>query len=372
MPNRRQFIKDVASATAGIFFTGCSLFETTAFAQQQRGGTGKRREVMVGGRRVRTVDVHCHCFIREAVDMVKGYDQAKSLASSLDTPEGKKLNLVSIQDRLRDMDEQGIDIQALGLASTHFHYWADRDLATKLVKFQNEKLAELHAAYPDRFAPLATVAMQHPDLAVEQLEYAMKKLGMRGIMINANVNGEELASPKFHAFLAKAEELGAFVFMHPSGVPEADRRFQGTGRLNNVVGNPLDTAVALSHMIFEGTLDRFPGLKLCAAHGGGFLASYSGRSDHCAEFDTACKPVKKRPSEYLKQLCFDSLVYTGEGLRHLVAEVGADRVLLGTDYPYIMGNTDGVNHILNTPGLSDADKRAILGGNAAKLLGLGR
>lgn len=368
MSDRREFLKEMAGATAGIFFTGCGLVES-ALALQQPGGSGKRREVAVGGRRVRTIDIHCHCYIREAVNMVKGYDQAKPLQASLDTAEGKKLNLTAVKDRLKDMDEQGIDIQAVGLATTHFHYWADRDLATLLVRLQNEKIAELCSTYPDRFVGLGTVAMQHPDLAAEQMQEALKKLGLRGIMINANINGEELAAPKFDPFWAKAEELGAFIFMHPSGVPEADRRLQGSGRLGNVIGNPLDTTVALSHMIFEGTLDRYPGLKLCAAHGGGFLGSYIGRSDHCAEFDPACKS-KKRPSEYLKQLYFDSLVYTGEGLRHLAAEVGAERILLGTDYPYGMGDTDAVNHILGTPGLTDAQKQAILGDNAAKLLGI--
>ncbi len=370
MSDRRKFLKDLASATAGMFFVGCGLVDS-AMAFQQPAGSGKRREVVVGGRRVRTVDIHCHCYIREAVDLVKNYDQAKPVQASLDTPEGQKLNSTNVKDRLQQMDEQGIDIQAVGLATTHFFYWAERDLAGQLVKLQNEKLSELCAAYPDRFVGLGTVAMQYPDLAAEQLEQAMKKLGMRGVMINANINGEELASAKFHPFWAKAEELGAFVFMHPSGVPEADRRFQGSGRLSNVIGNPLDTTVALSHMIFEGTLDRYPGLKLCAAHGGGFLGSYIGRSDHCADFDSACKTVKKPPSQYLKQLYFDSLVYTAEGLHHLVAEVGAERILLGTDFPYVMGNTDAVTHVLGTPGLSDAQREAILGGTAAKLLRIG-
>ena len=273
MTSRRQFLKRAAGATAGVYFTGCELM-TTASAMLQAPSAAKRREVMVGGRRVRTIDVHCHCYIPESWDLIKSYDKAKPLESSLNSPEGKQLNLVSIGDRLRQMDEQGIDVQAVGLATTHFHYWAERDLAEKLGKLQNQKLAELCARYPDRFAGLAAVAMQHPDLAAEQLQEAIKKLGLRGVMINANINGEELSNAKFHPFWAKAESLGAFVFIHPSGVPEADRRLQGSGRLGNVIGNPLDTTVALSHLIFEGTLDRFPGLKLCAAHGGGFLGSY--------------------------------------------------------------------------------------------------
>ena len=138
---------------------------------------------------------------------------------------------------------------------------------------------------------------------------------------------------------------------------------------SNVIGNPLDTTIALSHLIFDGTLDRFPALKICAAHGGGYLPSYAARSDHgCLTFPNSCnKTLKKHPSEYLKQLYFDSLVFTPEGLRHLVAEVGASQIVLGTDYPYPWMST-AVEHVLATPGLSDADREAILGGNAAKLL----
>jgi aminocarboxymuconate-semialdehyde decarboxylase len=188
-------------------------------------------------------------------------------------------------------------------------------------------------------------------------------------MIGTEVNGEELSDPKFYPFWSKAEELDVLVFIHPVGFSDGQKRFQGNGNLGNVIGNPLATTVALSHLIFEGTLDHFPGLKICAAHGGGFLASYIGRSDHCIEHSSdTCEPVGKLPSEYLKQLYFDSLVYTSEGLRHVIAEVGSSQVLLGTDYPYAMGNPDGVNHVLNVPGLDDDQKRAILAGNAARLL----
>jgi aminocarboxymuconate-semialdehyde decarboxylase len=170
--------------------------------------------------------------------------------------------------------------------------------------------------------------------------------------------------------------LGVLVFIHPQGFSEGQQRFQGNGTLGNVIGNPLETTVALSHLIFEGTLDRFPGIKICAAHGGGFLASYIGRSDHCIEFNgdfpAACKPLKKRPSEYLKQLYFDSIVFTGEGLHHLAAETGSTQIVLGTDYPYGMGDPAAVDHILHAPGFKDAERIAMLGGTAAKLLGITR
>ena len=270
-------------------------------------------------------------------------------------------------DRLQKMDAQGIDVEAISINPTW--YAADREAARKLVKFQNEKLAEFCAAHADRFVGFATAALQHPDLAAEQLEEGVKKMGLRGGSIGASVNGEELASPKFDPFWAKAEELGVVLFMHPQGAPELRSRLQGNGVLTNVIGNPLDTTIALSHLIFEGTFDRFPGLKICAAHGGGYLPSYVDRSDHgCVTFPEQCsKTLKKHPSEYLRQLYIDSLVFTSEALRHLIAECGVSQIMMGTDYPFPW-TTTSVDHILNTPGLSDSEKAAILGDNAVRLL----
>ena len=183
-------------------------------------------------------------------------------------------------ERLRAMDEQGIDVEALSI--NPYWYKTDRDLARQIIKVQNEKLAEACAAHPDRFVAFATVALQHPDLAAEQLEEGVKKLGLRGAAIGGSVNGEEISDPKFHPFWAKAEQLGVVVFIHPQGAgiaAEIPKRLKGNGYLENVIGNPLETTIALSHLIFEGTLDTFPGLKICAAHAGGYLPSYAGRSD---------------------------------------------------------------------------------------------
>jgi aminocarboxymuconate-semialdehyde decarboxylase len=231
-------------------------------------------------------------------------------------------------------------------------------------------MAELCAAHPDRFVGMASVALQYPYLAAQQLEEGVKKLGMRGCLIGGTVNGQELSARKFHPFWAKAEELGVLVFLHPQGVPDLEKRLQGNGLLTNVIGNPLETTIALSHLIFEGTLDRFPGLKLCAAHGGGYLPSYSARSDHgCLTFPERCSktPLQKRPSEYVRDLYYDSIVFTPEALRHLVAECGASQIVMGTDYPYPWTST-AVEHILDTPSLSDAERAAILGDTACKLL----
>jgi aminocarboxymuconate-semialdehyde decarboxylase len=204
------------------------------------------------------------------------------------------------------------------------------------------------------------------------MKYAVKNLDMRGFMITGSVNGMELSDPKLHPFWAAAEELGTVIFIHPRNFPAGQSRLEGNGRLDNVIGNPLETTIALSHLIFEGTLDRFPGVKICAAHGGGYLPSYSGRSDHCVEFASKfCKAVGKLPSAYLQeQLYFDSLVYSTDILAHLISQVGADRIVLGTDFPFEMGNTAAVDHLLSVPNLSDEAREAILGSTAAGLLGI--
>ena len=353
MVNRRMFCKG-AGMLAGAFVGG-RAYGGAAMGLVQPGGAAAGRPVTVGGRRVKTVDVHAHCVVPGVMEMIGQRTPANAA-------------LVIGTDRLQQMDAQGIDIEVLSI--NPFWYAVERDLARRLIRTQNEKLSAFCAAHPDRFAGLATVALQHPDLAAEQLEEGIKAMGLRGVSIGASVNGEELASKRFDPFWAKAEGLRAPIFIHPQGVPDLGR-LQGNGVLTNVIGNPLDTTIALSHLIFEGTLDRFPGLRICAAHGGGYLPSYADRSDHgCLTFPEQCTgTLQKRPTEYLKQLYFDSLVFTGEALRHLVAVCGASQIVLGTDYPYPWTST-AVRHVLDAPGLSDADRVAILGGNAATLLNI--
>jgi aminocarboxymuconate-semialdehyde decarboxylase len=216
------------------------------------------------------------------------------------------------------------------------------------------------------------MALQHPDLAVQQLEEGVKKLGLRGVSVGGSVEGRELADPKFHPVWAKAEELGCLIFIHPVGTPELEPRLGGNGGLTNTIGNPLETTLALSHLIYEGTLDRFPGLKICAAHGGGYLPSYADRSDAvCVTFPDRCAsvPLKKKPSEYLRQMFYDSIVFSPEALRHLATQVGSSQIVMGTDYPFPWTDTS-VDHILKTPGLSDTERAAMLGDTAARLLGI--
>jgi len=350
MTNRREFLKE-AAATAGVVFTGCGLLNRRLGAQV--GNAGRRRKVMVGGRPVRTIDIHAHVIVPEATALL-GVKTAPDNAS------------VMAPGRFQTMDEWGTDMQALSINPTW--YSVERGVARQVIQVQNEKLAELCTKYPDRFVAFASVALQFPDMAAEQLEEGVKKYNLRGAAIGGHVNGDELSAAKFDPFWKKAEELGCVVFMHPQGIPEMQKRFQGSGGLTNVIGNPLETTIFLSHLIFDGTLDRFPGLKICSAHAGGYLPSYAARSDYgCVRFPESCKANKKKPSEYLRQLYFDSMVFTPEGLRHLVAECGVSQIMIGTDYPFPWSTTT-VDHVLNTPGLSDADKRAILSENAAKLL----
>ena len=368
MPDRREFLRRTFGASAGIFCTACGLRHASAQGAGPQ-GTSKRREVSVGGRRIRTIDVHCHCTVADVLDLVKGTAMERALRQQLTGSLGFPVG----DARIADMDGDGIDIQAMSINA--YWYGADRDLARRIVDMQNEKLAKMCAVYPDRVTAFATVALQFPELAAEQLERGVKELGLCGAAIGGSVEGEELSSRNFDPFWAKAEALQALVFIHPQTAPEStgvSKRIQGSGALGNVIGNPLETTIALSHLIFEGTLDRFPNLKICAAHGGGYLPSYAARMDHgCSVFPAQCKgpALKKQPSEYLKQLYFDSIVFTPEGLRHLVAECGASQVVIGTDYavPWVK---DPVDLILNTPTLSDADRIAILGGTAAKLLRL--
>jgi len=364
MTSRRKFIKDTAGAISSVVFTSCGLLGAAPARAQAK--AAKRTPVMVNGKRVKTIDVHAHCLIPEALALLG--DEAKSIFPQT---KGAQQFLIVLEERLAGMDAQGVDMEVLSI--NPFWYRRERDLVTQLIKIQNEKLAELCATKPDRLAAFASLALQFPDLAVQQLEEAVKKYGLTGAAIGGSVGGEDFSDPKFHPVWAKAEELGAVLFIHPQSTPELAKRFKGNGWLSNTIGNPLDTTIALQHLIFEGTLDKYPRLKVCAAHGGGYLPSYAPRSDHsCFISPQNCNPdivLKKKPTEYLNQLYFDALVFTPEALRHLVAQVGASQVVIGTDHP-IPWEEHPVDHIMSTKSLSDAQKIAILGGNAAKLFGM--
>ena len=347
----------LTSALSALAFIPCAMAATAPTTQ----AAPRRREARVSGKRVKTIDVHAHCIVPAAAAIINHPLEAPGLL------------MQDTSARIAAMDAQGIDVEVLSI--NPYWYRAPRDAAAELIRVQNDTLAQYIAANPQRLAGFATAALQHPELAAEQVEYAVKKLGFRGVGVGGSCAGEELANPRFHPFWAKCEELGVLVFMHPLGTRELEPsgRLAGSGLLTNTIGNPLETTIALSHLIFEGTLDRFPGLKICAAHGGGFLPSYANRSDAVIRcFPDRVGPLpKKQPTAYLRdgQLYFDTIVFTPEALRHLIAETGPDRIMIGTDYPFPWTSTE-VDLVLNTPGLTDEQRIAILGGTAAKLLGI--
>ncbi|MCH8058094.1 MAG: amidohydrolase family protein [Proteobacteria bacterium] len=372
--SRREFLKHTLTTGAGIAFVGCSLTNaladtTIVVKDPDTLQADFPRPVVVNGKRMLTIDVHAHTEVADVWPLIEGH---KALAGENPYDPNPLSRATDVSVRIADMDATGIDMQALSISVGQYFHWAERDLAAKIIRLQNEKLAEVCALHPDRFVPLGAVSLQHPDLAASQLEYAVKKLGHRGVMITGSIDGLEIADSQFNPFWAKAEELDVIVFLHPRGFPEGGKRFQGNGRLGNIIGNPLETTVALSHLIFEGTLDRYPGLKLVAAHGGGFLPAYIGRSDHChSTDDRGCRgEEQKKPSDYLQQIYFDSLVYNTQNLKHLIHEAGVSQIVLGTDYPYGMENRNAVAHVLSVPGLNDQERAAILGGTLSRLLKL--
>src|SRR3974377_1770482 len=346
-----------------IAFVDCEIYAGAgpSSGEDVRAHAHRRWEVIIAGKRIKTVDVHAHCVVPDAAKLINHPLEAPALLWS------------NVVDPLAHMDKSGVDVEALSI--NPFWYRAERDAAEQLIKVQNETLVEFCAGYPDRFVDFATAALQFPDLAAQQVEHAVKKLGFRGVGVAGSVAGEELANPKFHPFWGKCEELGGLVFMQPLGPRELEPggRLAGSGLLTNTIGNPLETTIALSHLIFEGTLDRFPGLKIWAAPGGGVLPSSANRSDAVINtFPNRVGPLpKKKPTQYLKdgQLYFDSIMFTPEGMRHLIAESGVGQVVIGTDYPFPW-NRVPVDHIMSIPGLNDDDRIAILGGTAAKLLGI--
>jgi aminocarboxymuconate-semialdehyde decarboxylase len=362
MPNRRNFLRHLAGATAGMVL-GSRGSAATALAGQ---AAQVRRRATIGGRRITVVDVHAHTFVPEVWEVVKDTPLAATAKNNLT---GAIALGPGTAERLQYMDKEGIDVQAINVNA--WGYSAERELARDLIAVQNEKIAAAVAKNPDRFVGMAALALQHPDLAADQLDQAMRKLGLRGAAIGGSVEGQELSDRKFDPFWAKAEQLGAMLFMHPQQAQGTTQnpRLQGKGGLGNTIGNPLETTVFLSHLIFEGTLDRFPGLKICSAHAGGYLPSYIGRSDALCGRGSGgdCKALKKKPSEYFRSnLYIDTMIFREDGLRHLVAEVGADHMFYGTDYPFDW--PVGIDFILNSKAVSDTQKEAILGGNLIKLL----
>ncbi|WP_406088999.1 amidohydrolase family protein [Streptomyces sp. NBC_01013] len=327
-----------------------------------------------------TVDVHAHVLLPEVDALVAGmpgHAEAKALdvrrngsdALAVSGPmvRARIPKMTVVTARLAAMDAQGVDVQLVSPSPSHYHYWADRDTAEKVCRLANEATAAHCDQAPDRLRGLGLVPLQHPDLMVRALDHALDQ-GLAGVEISSHAPGRELSDPAYEPFWSRAQETGALVFLHPFGCTLDERLDRWY--LSNTVGQPTENAVALSHLIFSGVLDRHPGLKLIAAHGGGYLPTHIGRSDHAwsarSDAGAGCAHL---PSSYLRRIYFDSLVHDPRVLGSLIEAAGADRVLLGSDFPFDMGSEDPVG-ALRAARLSETDSDAVRGGNAATLLRL--
>ena len=376
MNSRRQFIKNIASAS--VTFCSCCLLDTVQaqtpptkqpFISHQHPLLGKKHAPdFIDGKKIPVIDTHTHCFFKEAVDLAGNGSVLFPVRSGPQKFSPDDTDQV-IQQRIENMDAKGVDMEVLSVNA--FWYGKDRALASQIIEVNNRNLAAICAKHPTRFSAFGSITTQFPDLAIDQLETIMKNPSFKGVAVMASVLGTDFSDPQFHPIWAKAEALGAIIFIHPENIPMGNR-FKGSGWMPNSIGNPLETTIALQHLIFEGVLDIFPRLKILAAHGGGFLPTYANRMDHaCFIFPGGCDPqltLQKKPSEYLRQIYFDALVFTPEALTQLVSQVGASQVMVGTDSP-IPWEEFPIEHIMKTP-LSNQDKAAILGLNAMKLMNI--
>ncbi|WP_406368944.1 amidohydrolase [Streptomyces sp. NBC_00647] len=324
-----------------------------------------------------TIDVHAHVLLPEIEAFVAGLpghaeakdldarrNGAAALAVSGPMVRERLPRLTDVAVRLATMDAQGVDVQVVSPSPSHYHYWADEETAEKVYRLANEATAAHCAGAPDRLRGLGLVPLQHPGHMVRALEHALEQ-GLSGVEISSHAPGRELSDPAYEPFWSRAEETGSILFLHPFGCTLDERLDRWY--LSNTVGQPTENAVALSHLIFSGVLDRHPGLTIVAAHGGGYLPTHIGRSDHAwsARSDAGAGCVHP-PSSYLERLYFDTLVHDPHVLRELVRTAGAERVLLGSDFPFDMGTEDPLG-ALRAAGLTEAALDAVRGRNAAAL-----
>lgn len=326
------------------------------------------------------IDLHCHRECAPAADFMKDAQLAAGKVAlghgNATTRRVNERQLATIKPkmdllevRLADMDAMGVDVQAVAIAVYQYYYWADAELGAKVSRMMNEEFVESTSRYRDRFLPFGTVPLQDTEAAVQELRYLVRELGMRGIEIGTHVEGEEISAPRLDPFWAEVEALGAVVVIHTQGTPQA-QRLQGHNFVN-ILGHPFEATLAQAHLIFDGVLERHPALKIVVVHGGGYLPAYAGRTDHgWRAREDISEGVPRLPSEYVKRFYFDTMVFEPAQLKYLVDQYGADHVVLGTDYPYDMGDDDPLALIGRTPGLTQEQVDLISGGSAARLLGL--
>jgi len=358
------------------------LFQCKACGPATDHGSAPKRTGKARPRR--TIDIHCHCMVPEANAMVlkatgiagggetpNANAHVNALTKSIQPQRGKIdfPKLTDLETRLADMDRDGIDVQVISPYPGHFVYAAPPEVARDSCHMVNDHIAAMVAKHPDRLMGMGTVPLQDPDMALAELNRTVKDLGFRGVELCTNVRGVDLTRAGLEKFFARVEELGVMIFLHPFGTSLVGR--MEDHYFPNTIGHPLDSALCVGHLVFDGYLERFPELKICIAHGGGYIPGYWGRFDHAFAHREDCRvTIRKKPSEYLKKLYFDTVVFDERELKHLIDIWGADHIMLGTDYPFDMAEPDPVGLLGSIKGVSKVDMALVAGGNAARLLGL--
>ena len=341
---------------------------------------GDRRPIPVKAKgRHLVVDIHCHLGIPAADVIVQArYPGPPPGINDFTSPKTTEVNraqfaaigrtLNTLDTRLADMDRLGIDVQAISPSPGQYFYFTDPDTGRDAARAVNDGMAEAVARHPDRLVGMGTVPLQDPRLAIEEMRRCVTDLDLRGVEISTNVNGTDFHAEALRPFWAAAEELGVLIFIHPLGFTHGQR--MGEFYFNNLIGNPLESTLAIGHLIFGGVLDAYPGLRICVAHGGGYLPGYRGRMDHGWRARGDCSEhCRHQPSSYLRKLWLDTLVFDKDQLDSLVRTHGADKLCLGSDYPFDMSEPDPTGFHSR---LAEEDQAKILGLNAAELLGLER
>jgi aminocarboxymuconate-semialdehyde decarboxylase len=327
---------------------------------------------------MQTIDVHAHILSEETIRLMQR--EAPTVGPRLSNMGERFASLDvagniyrqfprggwDLEQRLQDMAAAKVDAQVLSVCPQTFLYGQPAPLAAALARIQNEELAKLAKVRPDRFLAIATLPMQAPEQAADELRHAVRTLGLRGAQIGSNIAGKNLDDPEFEPVWATAAELDAFILLHPINVAGADRL--SSYYLTNLIGNPLDTTIAAACLVFSGVLERHPKLQICLAHGGGFVPYQAGRFIHGWHVrEEPKRRLAEPPTQSLKRFYFDTIVHSKEVLAFLVGNAGAERVLLGSDYPFDMGMPHGVSQVRSLS-ISATDQAAILGGRARALL----
>ena len=318
------------------------------------------------------IDCHSHIEIPEAVSLLP--EKLDPLSSV--SPKSKLIQeqlTLSLRDqlenpdrRIADMEKMRLDLTVLSIAPPHFYYNLDGEVAIAFMQRQNDRLAEIVRAYPGKFIGMATVPLQNVKAAVVEMERAVLNLNLKGVEVGSNIRGRYLGDPMFWPFYEKVASLDVPIFIHPRDVAGSER--MKDFYFGNLIGNPLDTTIAAAHIIFSGVLDRFPGLKIILSHAGGNLPYICGRLQHGFNVRPECKEfIKRSPLDYVKKFYFDTIAHDSESLRFLISRVGADHVLIGTDYPYDMGDMDPVRTVEELTELPADQVSKIMGENAVSL-----